>query len=125
MLRLAAESPRSSDLYPTRPTRAPERTIPLVNRQYKRMMKKDEERKARAPRQPKAPGAPTKKERTRPGQFFKEVLAELQKVAWPTRQEVVAYSTVVIVASLALAAVVFGMDYVFTKAILSLFGVDV
>ena len=96
-----------------------------MNRQYKRMMKKDEERKARAPRQPKAPGAPTKKERTKPGQFFKEVYAELQKVAWPTRQEVVAYSTVVIVASLTMAAIVFGMDFVFTKAILSLFGVDV
>ena len=95
-----------------------------MNRQYKRMMKKEEERKARTPRQPKAPGAPTKKERTKPRQFLKEVVAELQKVAWPTRQEVVAYSTVVIVASLAMAAVVFGMDFVFTKAILSLFGVD-
>jgi preprotein translocase subunit SecE len=89
------------------------------------MMKKEEERKSRAPRQAKAPGAPTKKERTKPGQFFKEVIAELQKVAWPTRQEVVAYSAVVLVASLAMAAIVFGMDFVFTKAILSLFGVDV
>ena len=97
-----------------------------MNRQYKRMMKKEEERKKGAARpQVKAPSAATKKERTKPTQFFKEVVAELKKVAWPTRPEVVAYSTVVLVASIVVAVVIFGMDYVFTKAILSLYGVEV
>ena len=95
-----------------------------MNRQYKRMMKKDEERKKTAPRPTKAPGAATKRERTKPRQFLKEVLAELRKVAWPTRQEVVSYSIVVLVSSVVIAALIFGMDFVFTKAVLSLFGVE-
>jgi preprotein translocase subunit SecE len=96
-----------------------------MNRQQKRMMKKEEERKKAAPRPaPKAAGAPAKKERTKPRQFVREVIAELRKVAWPTRQEVISYSTVVLVASVVIAALIFGMDFIFTKAILSLFGIE-
>ncbi|CAN5705018.1 hypothetical protein BH24ACT26_BH24ACT26_08320 [soil metagenome] len=97
-----------------------------MNRQYKRMMKKDQQRKAAAPRpQVKAAGAPSNRERTKPRQFVKEVVAELQKVAWPTRQEVVSYSVVVVVSVVVIATIIFAMDFVFTKAILALFGVDV
>ena len=94
-----------------------------MNRQYKRMMKKEEDRKKGAPRPTVKP--PTqKKERTKPLQFFKEVLAELRKVAWPTRAEVFSYSLVVLVSCVVIAALVFGMDYVFAKAILGLFGIE-
>jgi preprotein translocase subunit SecE len=98
-----------------------------MNRQYKRMMKKQEaSRKAAVTRPPtKATGAPAKRERTKPRQFVREVVAELQKVAWPTRQEVVAYSIVVLVSVVVIAALIFGMDYVFTKAVLALFGVEI
>ena len=95
-----------------------------MNRQQKRMMKKDEERKKAAPRPAPKAAAPTKKERTKPRQFGREVVAELRKVAWPTRQEVVSYSVVVLVASIVIAALIFGMDFVFTKAILALFGIE-
>jgi preprotein translocase subunit SecE len=93
------------------------------------MMQRDEARKKKQPRPtPKpaagAPGAGAKGQRTAPRQFFKEVMAELRKVAWPTRQEVVGYSIVVLVSSIVIAAIVFGMDWVFTEAILALFGVD-
>jgi preprotein translocase subunit SecE len=54
----------------------------------------------------------------------REVVSELQKVAWPTRQEVIAYSLVVLVSSVVVATIIFGMDYVFTKAVLALFGVQ-
>jgi len=95
-----------------------------MNRQYKRMMKKEEERKKSAPRPTLKP--PTqKRERTKPRQFFKEVIAELRKVAWPSRQEIFSYSLVVIVSCVVIAALIFGMDFVFTKAILSLFGVEI
>lgn len=87
------------------------------------MMKKDEERRRTAPRPVKAAGAP--RERTKPTQFVREVVAELQKVAWPSRQEVFSYSLVVLVSSIVIAAVIFGMDFVFTKAVLSLFGIDI
>jgi preprotein translocase subunit SecE len=96
-----------------------------VNRQYKRMMQKEQQRKAGAPRpQVKPAGSPTKKERTKPQQFVREVVAELQKVAWPTREEVVSYSVVVLVSVIVIAALIFAMDYAFTKAVLALFGVE-
>lgn len=85
-------------------------------------MAKQEQQK-KAPQRP-TPGAAGKKERTKPRQFFKEVIAELKKVAWPTRQEVVAYTIVVLVSVIVIASLIFGMDFVFTKAILALFGVD-
>jgi preprotein translocase subunit SecE len=93
-----------------------------VNRQYKREMKKQEAKK-RAP-SPRPAAAQQKRQRTKPRQFTKEVVAELQKVNWPSRSEVVSYSTVVLVSAIALALVIAGMDYVFTKGVLALFGVD-
>jgi preprotein translocase subunit SecE len=96
-----------------------------VNREYKRAMKKQEEQKKSAPRQVKPAGAPQKKERTKPRVFVREVVAEMKKVAWPSRTEVFAYSIVVLISVVIVAAIIFGMDFVFTKAVLSLFGVDV
>ena len=88
-------------------------------------MKKEQDRKSAAPRPiPKAPGAPTKKQRTRPRQFVREVVAELQKVAWPTRQEVASYSLVVLVASIVIATIIFFLDLAFTHGVLTLFGID-
>ena len=97
-----------------------------MNRQYKRALKKDQQRKTTVSRpSPKATGAQAKKQRTKPRQFVKEVIAELQKVNWPTRSEVVSYSVVVLVASIVIAAIIFVMDLIFTRAVLSLFGIDV
>ena len=97
-----------------------------MNRQYKRMMAKDEASKKKPATRPnpRAAAAATKKERTKPRQFFKEVIAELKKVAWPSRQEVVAYSTVVLIATIFIAALIFGMDFVFTQSVLALYGVE-
>jgi len=95
-----------------------------VNRQYKRAMQKQESAQKKKTPQVKPQGAPGKRERTKPLQFIKEVIAELKKVAWPTRQEVVAYSIVVVVATVVIATLIFGMDFVFTKAVLALFGVE-
>lgn len=98
-----------------------------MNRQYKRMMAKEEAAKKKGtPRpNPKAAAlAGQKKERTKPRQFLKEVIAELKKVAWPSRQEVVAYSTVVLIATIVIAAIIFAMDFVFTKGVFVLYGVE-
>jgi preprotein translocase subunit SecE len=54
--------------------------------------------------------------------FYRQVLAELRKVIWPTRKELVTYTTVVIVFVLVVIAYVTGLDFVFSKAILSIFG---
>jgi len=95
-----------------------------MNRQYKRMMKKEEDRKKGGGARPPIKPPTQKRERTKPRQFFKEVIAELRKVAWPSRQEIFSYSLVVIVSCVVIAALIFGMDFVFTKAILGLFGVE-
>lgn len=88
-------------------------------------MKKQEQQKKAAPRPtPRAPGTTQKKQRTKPRQFVREVVGELQKVNWPTRQEVASYSLVVLVASIVIAAIIFALDYAFTKAILALFGIE-
>ncbi|MDQ3645954.1 MAG: preprotein translocase subunit SecE [Actinomycetota bacterium] len=88
-------------------------------------MKKQEEQK-KAPARPtaKAPGSPTKRERTKPREFIKEVGQELRKVAWPTRQEVVGYSLVVLVSSIVIAALIFVMDLLFTEGVLFLFDIE-
>jgi preprotein translocase subunit SecE len=87
---------------------------------------KREERQKKAPARPaaKQAGAP-QRERTKPRQFIKEVIGELKKVAWPSREETVAYSMVVLVGVIVIAALIFVMDYVFTRAVLALFGVDI
>lgn len=89
-------------------------------------MKKQEGQQRKPPRPVanKAPGAPTKRERTKPRQFVREVIAELQRVNWPTRQEVVAYSIVVLVSVVVIATLISAMDFVFTNAVLALFGID-
>ena len=89
-------------------------------------MKKQEQQKKAAPRPaPRAAGTPAKKQRTKPRQFVREVVGELQKVNWPTRQEVASYSLVVLVASIVIAAIIFVLDLAFTKAVLALFGIEV
>ena len=88
-------------------------------------MKKQEQQKKAAPRPtPRAAGTTQKKQRTKPRQFVREVVAELQKVNWPTRQEVASYSLVVLVASIVIAAIIFALDFAFTKAVLALFGIE-
>jgi preprotein translocase subunit SecE len=54
--------------------------------------------------------------------FYRQVLAEMRKVIWPTRKELVTYTTVVIVFVLVVIAYVTVLDYVFSKAILGVFG---
>ncbi len=99
-----------------------------MNRQTKRMMKKQEAAKKSGGGPTRPPVRPTsaapKRERTKPRQFIKEVIAELRKVAWPSRQEVFSYSLVVLVACIVIAAVIVVMDTIFSKAVLALFGVD-
>ena len=63
-----------------------------------------------------------RRQRTKPRQFLKEVRQELKKVAWPTRQELWAYTVVVLVSVVVLTSFVFGLDYGFSKGVLHIFG---
>jgi preprotein translocase subunit SecE len=59
---------------------------------------------------------------TRLVRFFREVVAELRKVIYPTRQELLTYTAVVVVFVVIMVAVVFGFDWIFHKGVLYVFG---
>jgi len=54
--------------------------------------------------------------------FLRQVVAELRKVIWPTRKELITYTIVVIVFVSIMAAIVAVFDYVFTRGVLFVFG---
>jgi preprotein translocase subunit SecE len=56
------------------------------------------------------------------GSFGGEVTAELKKVNWPDRRTVFSYTVVVLVAVTAITVVIFGLDTLFGKAALAIFG---
>jgi len=45
--------------------------------------------------------------------FFREVTTEVKKVSWPTRQEVLNYTLIVIISSVAVGAFLGGLDKLF------------
>ena len=53
---------------------------------------------------------------------WKDILAEMKKVTWPSRSEVVSTTVVVIVATVVFAVYLWGCDVVFYKGIEFLFG---
>jgi preprotein translocase subunit SecE len=55
------------------------------------------------------------------GRFVREVVAELGKVIWPTRKELITYTTVVIVFVSVMVALVAGLDIVFARVVLWVF----
>jgi preprotein translocase subunit SecE len=95
-----------------------------VNRQTKRMMQRQGQIEAdgtAALRRPPQPRPRPTTQRTSPAQFLREVRAELRKVAWPSRSEVVNYSTVVLFTLVILTALIFLFNYAFAHAVLWLF----
>ena len=100
-----------------------------MNRAQKRLMQRQgalgaDGEPARPQQQRRAPATPRpeqKEARTKPRQFLKEVRAELRKVAWPSRPEVINYSIVVLVTVVVLTAIIAGLDYLFSEFVLTLF----
>ncbi len=61
-------------------------------------------------------------ERTSPITFYRQIVAELRKVVWPTQQQLVTYLIVVLVFVLVMIAYVSLLDVAFGKAVFALFG---
>jgi preprotein translocase subunit SecE len=61
------------------------------------------------------------KKRTSPLLFYRQVVAELRKVIWPTRHELVTYTTVSLIFVIIVVGVVFGLDNAFSWVVLKLF----
>ena len=57
-----------------------------------------------------------------PTRFVRESVSELRKVLWPSRNELVTYSIVVIIFIAVLVAIVAGLDVGFAKLVLKIFG---
>jgi preprotein translocase subunit SecE len=54
--------------------------------------------------------------------FLREVVAELRKVIWPTRRQLVTYTIVVLVFVSFMVALVAGLDWLFVQGVTFLFG---
>jgi preprotein translocase subunit SecE len=108
-----------------------------VNRETKRLMQRQGQMEAdgspatrRAPastptrtsrqqRQQKG-GAPARK-RTTPVQFVREVRDEMRQVAWPSREELINYTSVVLTTLLLMIGLIFVLNLAFGKLITDLF----
>ena len=93
-----------------------------MNRQQKRMLRKQGEIDAEGAQVvSRRQALPTAKERVSVWQFIREVRSELRKVAWPSREETVNYSIVVLVTVVVLTSMIYGLDWVFSTFVLELF----
>ena len=54
--------------------------------------------------------------------FYRQVIAELRKVIWPTRRELLTYTAVVLVFVAFMLAIVAGFDFAFSQGVLAVFG---
>jgi preprotein translocase subunit SecE len=53
---------------------------------------------------------------------FRETVAELQKVIWPTRKELLTYATVVVIFVALIMSIVYALDFGFTRLMFAVFG---
>ena len=96
-----------------------------MNREQKRMMQRQG--------QVGADGAPASRratpqdvqrrrsQRTSPSQFVREIREEMRQVAWPTRPEVINYTSIVFFVLVFMTALIFGLGYEFSKFVTFLF----
>ncbi|MEU5580316.1 MULTISPECIES: preprotein translocase subunit SecE [Streptomyces] len=54
--------------------------------------------------------------------FYRQIIAELRKVVWPTRSQLTTYTTVVIVFVVIMIGLVTVIDYGFSNAVKYIFG---
>ena len=67
-------------------------------------------------------GAAGKRDRTTPALFTRQVAAELRKVIWPTRNELVTYTAAALMFIIFMSVIVLTLDYGFTKLMFWVFG---
>ncbi len=108
-----------------------------MNRETKRMMQRQGQMEAdgspaarRAPaggqgagsRAARAPGkGPSGRKRTSPVQFAREVRDEMRQVAWPSRSELINYTSVVVTTLFLMIGLIFVLNLAFGRLITLLF----
>ncbi len=56
------------------------------------------------------------------GLWWRQIVAELRKVIWPTRKELITYTIVTLVFSVIVMMIVFGVDYFANWSVLKIWG---
>jgi len=105
-----------------------------VNRETKRMMQRQGQMEAdgspstrRAPAgtatktQRQQRGGAPKHKRATPVQFVREVRDEMRQVAWPSRAELINYTSVVLTTLIIMIALIFALNLAFGKLVTLLF----
>jgi preprotein translocase subunit SecE len=59
--------------------------------------------------------------RTSPALFYRQVIAELRKVVWPTQEQLVTYFFVVMTFVIVMMAIVSALDLAFGKMVFAIF----
>ena len=67
-------------------------------------------------------GRAAKRDRMTPALFTRQVAAELRKVIWPTRKELITYTVVALVFIIIMTTIVTALDYGFTKLVFAVYG---
>ena len=69
-----------------------------------------------------SPSGPSRDKRTSPATFYRQVVAELRKVVWPTQQQLITYFVVVLVFVLVIMTIVSLLDLGFGRLVFTVFG---
>jgi preprotein translocase subunit SecE len=104
-----------------------------VNRETKRLMQRQGQMEADgSPATRKAPASSSGaqrqprnrqsgRKRTTPVQFVREVRDEMRQVAWPSRSELINYTSVVLTTLIIMIALIFALNLAFGKLVTLLF----
>jgi preprotein translocase subunit SecE len=100
-----------------------------LNRETKRLMQRQGQMEAdgspAAGQRKQPPTAASRRQaprkRTTPGDFAREIRDELRQVAWPSRAEMINYTTVVFSTLVLMISLIFLLNFAFGKAVLFLF----
>lgn len=105
----------------------------MTNREQRRLQQSLERRQAKQEQAAKT-RAPAARAAARPAptsdknifqrfiQFAREVRNEMRRVSWPTRAQMVAFTTVVLITTTAVTALVYGLDQGFRAVVLGVLG---
>jgi len=106
----------------------------MTNREQRRLQQSLERRQAKQDQAAKTgrAAAPTRRQPTasdknifqRLIQFLREVRQELRRVSWPTRAQMVAFTTVVMITTTAITGYIYLLDQAFRTAVLGILGAN-
>ncbi|MBS2965480.1 preprotein translocase subunit SecE [Actinocrinis puniceicyclus] len=101
---------------------APRKAAGKTDERKSRSERRAERVKTRAKAKSSAEKRAPRKKRASPALYYRQIVAELRKVVWPTRTELGTYTSVVIVFVLCIIAIIALFDYGLTHAVQAVFG---